>query len=113
MLRTRNTLSIMAQTMAGIGVIAFTWAAIGYSLAFTPGSPWVGDLGKLWAAGVIAGGRPPIRSRSPFRRRCFFSTRWALNRWPGSGAARRKRSLTGIAAGMAHSESDIIAPPCG
>lgn len=55
MLRTRNTLSIMAQTMAGIGVITFTWAAIGYSLAFTPGSAWVGDLSRLWAAGVIGG----------------------------------------------------------
>ena len=37
MLRTRNTLSIMAQTIAGIGVITVMWALVGYSLAFTPG----------------------------------------------------------------------------
>ena len=29
MLRTRNTLSIMAQTIAGIGVITVMWAAVG------------------------------------------------------------------------------------
>jgi Amt family ammonium transporter len=55
MLRTRNTLSIMAQTIAGMGVITVVWAAIGYSLAFGPGNQWVGDLSRLWADGVVRG----------------------------------------------------------
>jgi ammonium transporter, Amt family len=53
MLRKRNALSIMAQTMAAIGVITFLWAAVGYSVAFDSGSPWFGGLDKAWAAGLI------------------------------------------------------------
>ncbi len=53
MLRTRNTLSIMAQTIASIGVVTIVWAAIGYSLAFAPGNEWVGGLSRAWADGLI------------------------------------------------------------
>lgn len=53
MLRKRNALSIMAQTIAAIGVVTFLWAAIGYSLAFTSGNGWIGGLGKLWAEGLV------------------------------------------------------------
>ena len=55
MLRTRNTLSIMAQTIAGIGVITVMWALVGYSLAFTPGNAWIGDLRRVMAEGLIGG----------------------------------------------------------
>lgn len=53
MLRKRNALSIMAQTIGAVGVITFLWAAVGYSLAFTSGSVWLGGLSKAWAAGLI------------------------------------------------------------
>lgn len=53
MLRKRNALSIMAQTIAGIGVITFLWAAVGYTLAFEVGNGWFGGLGKAWAAGLV------------------------------------------------------------
>ena len=53
MLRKRNALSIMAQTIAGIGVITFLWAAIGYTLAFDIGNGWFGGLSKAWAAGLV------------------------------------------------------------
>ncbi len=53
MLRKRNALSIMAQTMAAIGVITFLWAAVGYSVAFDSGTSWFGGLDKAWAAGLI------------------------------------------------------------
>ncbi|RYX89738.1 MAG: ammonium transporter [Comamonadaceae bacterium] len=55
MLRTRNTLSIMAQTIATIGVVTIVWAAIGYSLAFSSGSELIGGLSKVWAEGLIGG----------------------------------------------------------
>lgn len=53
MLRTRNTLSIMAQTIAGIGVITVVWAMLGYSLAFTSGNAWIGDLRRVMAEGLL------------------------------------------------------------
>lgn len=53
MLRKRNALSIMAQTIGAIGVITFFWAVIGYSLAFASGSAWLGGFGNAWAAGLI------------------------------------------------------------
>ena len=53
MLRNRNALSIMAQTIAGIGVITFLWGAIGYTLAFDIGNGWFGGLSKAWAAGLV------------------------------------------------------------
>lgn len=53
MLRTRNTLSIMAQSIASIGVITIAWAALGYSLAFSRGTEFVGDMSRMWAAGLI------------------------------------------------------------
>lgn len=55
MLRTRNSLSIMAQTIAAIGVITIVWALVGYSLAFSKGTPWIGDLSRMWSAGLVSG----------------------------------------------------------
>ncbi len=65
MLRTRNTLSIMAQTIAGIGVITVMWALVGYSLAFTPGNAWIGDLRRVLADGLIGGARIAIHPLAP------------------------------------------------
>ena len=65
MLRTRNTLSIMAQTIAGIGVITVMWAAVGYSLAFTPGNAWIGDLRRVMAEGLIGGASIAIHPIAP------------------------------------------------
>lgn len=65
MLRTRNTLSIMAQTIAGIGVITVMWALLGYSLAFTPGNAWIGDLRRAMADGLIGGATLAIHPMAP------------------------------------------------
>ncbi len=53
MLRKRNALSIMAQTIAAIGVVTFMWAALGYTLAFDAGNGWLGGLSKAWADGMV------------------------------------------------------------
>jgi Amt family ammonium transporter len=65
MLRTRNTLSIMAQTIAGIGVITVMWAVVGYSLAFTPGNAWISDLRRVMADGLIGGATVAIHPIAP------------------------------------------------
>jgi Amt family ammonium transporter len=53
MLRSKNALSIVAHTVIGGAVITITWAAIGYTLAFTPGTPFIGDLSHALSAGLI------------------------------------------------------------
>ena len=56
MLRTKNALSIVAHTVAASAVITLTWAVLGYSLAFSSGTPWYGGLSRTFAAGLIGKG---------------------------------------------------------
>ena len=44
MVRKKNILATMAQTIATCALVTVLWWAIGYSLAFRPGTPWIGDL---------------------------------------------------------------------
>jgi Amt family ammonium transporter len=53
MLRTKNALSIVAHTLAATAVITVLWALCGYSVAFTAGNGYFGDLSRLFASGLI------------------------------------------------------------
>ncbi len=53
MLRTKNALSIVAHTVAAAAVITLCWAMIGYSLAFSHGSPFFGGLDRVFGEGLI------------------------------------------------------------
>ena len=53
MLRTKNALSIVAHTLAATAVITVLWAMCGYSVAFTAGNGYFGDLSRLFANGLI------------------------------------------------------------
>jgi Amt family ammonium transporter len=53
MLRSKNALSIVAHTVIGAAVITVVWAAVGYSLAFTPGTAWIGDFSRAWSSGLV------------------------------------------------------------
>ncbi|OOG42827.1 ammonium transporter [Polaromonas sp. A23] len=53
MMRAKNALSIVAHVFAATTVVTLTWVAIGYSLAFTPGTPLLGDLTRLFSQGLI------------------------------------------------------------
>jgi Amt family ammonium transporter len=57
MVRAKNMLSMLMQVFAGFCMIALLWVAYGYSLAFAGPesggiSPFIGDLSKLFLAGV-------------------------------------------------------------
>jgi Amt family ammonium transporter len=43
MVRKKNILATMAQSFAVCALVSVLWFAIGYSLAFMPGSAWLGD----------------------------------------------------------------------
>lgn len=56
LVRRKNTLNTLMMTYVAMGVGAVVWMAAGYSLAFAPGSPFLGGLRWLGLSGV--GGTP-------------------------------------------------------
>jgi len=52
MVRKKNVLATMAQSFAVAALITVIWVVIGYSLAFTPGSPYVGGLDRILLNGL-------------------------------------------------------------
>ncbi len=52
LVRTKNVLSVLAQCMGIAGLVTILWWAVGYSLVFSRGSPFLGDLSMAFLAGV-------------------------------------------------------------
>jgi len=52
MVRKKNILGTMAQVLATAALVSVLWWALGYNLAFAPGSAWLGDASAVWMAGV-------------------------------------------------------------
>lgn len=52
MVRSKNALNTLMMSFAALGPVAVLWAVVGYSLAFSPGSSFVGSLGHLGLRGV-------------------------------------------------------------
>ncbi len=55
LVRTKNMLSLLMQVFMIVGIGAVMWVAVGYSLSFTSGSPYIGGLSKAMLAGVGTG----------------------------------------------------------
>ena len=56
LVRKKSTLNTLMMSMAALGVISVQWVVIGYSLAFSPGSPIIG--GPRWAGFALRGREP-------------------------------------------------------
>ncbi len=56
MLRTKNSLSIIAHTVAASAVVTLAWATVGYTLAFGAGSPYLGGMSHLFGVGLLGKG---------------------------------------------------------
>jgi Amt family ammonium transporter len=52
LVRTKNVLSVMAQCLGLSGVVTLLWWAFGYSMAFAPGSPFMGGMKFAFLHGV-------------------------------------------------------------
>jgi ammonium transporter, Amt family len=52
LVRAKNVLSVVMQCFAIVGVVSLLWAAVGYSLAFGDGSPWLGGFGNMFLTGL-------------------------------------------------------------
>ncbi|MBF0166484.1 MAG: ammonium transporter [Alphaproteobacteria bacterium] len=52
MVRKKNVLAMLMQNFMITALVSVIWFVIGYSLAFTEGSPYIGGLGRLMLGGV-------------------------------------------------------------
>lgn len=52
MVRRKNVLDTLAAVLGTACAVSVVWFAVGYSLAFTPGSAWIGGLDRLWFGGL-------------------------------------------------------------
>ena len=58
LVRAKNSLNTMMMSFISMGFVAVAWALVGYSLAFTAGNDWLGDLSNAFMRGVGIDARP-------------------------------------------------------
>jgi ammonium transporter, Amt family len=52
LVRSKNALNTMMMSFISLGFVGVLWALLGYSLAFTTGNDWLGDLSNAFLNGV-------------------------------------------------------------
>jgi Amt family ammonium transporter len=52
LVRSKNALNTMMMSFISLGFLGVLWALVGYSLAFSAGNSWVGDLSNAFLVGV-------------------------------------------------------------
>ena len=52
MVRKKNVLATMAQSLACVGLCSLLWFAVGYSLSFVGDGPWLGTFERLFLNGI-------------------------------------------------------------
>ena len=65
MVRKKNVLATMAQSLAAVAVISILWVAFGYSLAFVGDGPWLGTLDRWFLAGMTMDSVNPAAKTIP------------------------------------------------
>jgi len=60
MVRKKNVLATMMQSFAVCALVTVLWMVVGYSLAFTNGSKWIGDFSRVFLNGMAAGWDKPF-----------------------------------------------------
>jgi ammonium transporter, Amt family len=58
LVRRKNVLSVLAQCIGIAGLVSILWWAAGYSLVFSPGTPFIGGLGHAFLRGVTSAPNP-------------------------------------------------------
>src|SRR4051812_31084207 len=65
MVRKKNVLATMAQSLAAVAVISILWVAFGYSLAFVGDGPWLGTLDRWFLMGITMDSVNPAAKTIP------------------------------------------------
>jgi ammonium transporter, Amt family len=65
MVRKKNVLATMAQSLAATFLVSILWAVVGYSLAFTGEGPFIGTLERIFLDGVTLDAVSPLAKTIP------------------------------------------------
>ena len=65
MVRKKNVLATMAQSLAAVATISILWVAFGYSLAFVGDGPWLGTFERWFLAGMTLDSVNPAAKTIP------------------------------------------------
>src|SRR6187549_1364567 len=52
LVRSKNALNTMMMSFVSLGFVGIAWALLGYTLAFSTGNAWIGDLSNVLLRGV-------------------------------------------------------------
>src|SRR6201996_9142553 len=65
MVRKKNVLATMAQSLAAVTMISILWVAFGYSLVFVGDGPWLGTLDRWFLTGMTLDSVNPAAKTIP------------------------------------------------
>jgi ammonium transporter, Amt family len=65
MVRKKNVLATMAQSLAAVSIISLLWVAFGYSLVFGGDGPWLGSLDHVFLVGMTMDSVNPAAKTIP------------------------------------------------
>ena len=65
MVRKKNVLATMAQSLAAVTIISILWVAFGYSLVFVGDGPWLGTLDRAFLTGMTMDSVNPAAKTIP------------------------------------------------
>src|ERR1700742_3668356 len=65
MVRKKNVLATMAQTLAATFVVSLLWAAAGYSLTFVGDAPMIGTVERFFLYGITMDSISPLAKTIP------------------------------------------------
>jgi Amt family ammonium transporter len=65
MVRKKNVLATMAQSLAATFLVSILWAFVGYSLAFSGDGAWIGNLERIFLHGMTIDSISPLAKTIP------------------------------------------------
>jgi Amt family ammonium transporter len=65
LVRNKSALNTMLMSLGALGIVSVQWVLIGYSLAFSPGSSWLGGLSFVGFSGVRGVANPTYAAALP------------------------------------------------
>jgi Amt family ammonium transporter len=78
LVRPKNSLNTMMMSVVALGVIGVQWILVGYSLAFGPGTSWIGSLGWAMFRGVGLTPDPAYAATIPHQAHALFQGMFAI-----------------------------------
>jgi Amt family ammonium transporter len=78
LVRPKNALNTMMMSVVALGVVGVQWVVAGYSLAFAPGTSWLGGLGWALLKGVGFAPAPAYGATIPQSAHALFQGMFAV-----------------------------------